>query len=282
MLDVPAISGIVSAAVDEDYRDGDVTSRLCFPEGLQASAVIVAREPLIVCGLEIVDIVIGEFGFEIDTAFSVEDGDAVAADEVLVELYGPASELMAAERTILNFLQRLCGVASATNEFVAAAGAVTVLDTRKTVPGWRYLDKYAARVGGARNHRMHLADMILIKDTHIDAVGGIDAALHAVFENKPMYMPVEIEVRTQEELLQALAHPISIVLLDNMNIDQLRKAIAACQAQRPDVAIEVSGGVTIERLAGLQEFSNISVSVGAITTAARNRDISMQIVASDD
>jgi nicotinate-nucleotide pyrophosphorylase (carboxylating) len=282
MLDVPAISGIVSAAVDEDYRDGDITSRLCFPEGQQASAEIVAREALVVCGLEIVDIIIGEFGFEIDTAFSAEDGDVVEPDEVLVELYGPAVEVMAAERTMLNFLQRLCGVATTTAEYVAAAGQLAVLDTRKTLPGWRYLDKYAARVGGARNHRMHLGDMILIKDTHIDAVGGIAEALQAVFEDKPLYMPVEIEVRTIDELEQALAHPVSIVLLDNMDTATLRQAYSLSRAQRPDVQIEISGGVTIERLAELQEFAGAGVSIGALTTQARNRDISMRVVVVDE
>ena len=277
MLDVPAISAIISAAIDEDYRDGDITSRLCFPEEVLAEAEIVAREDLVVCGLEIVDIIIAEFGFDIDATYIHEDGSRVRAGTVLVELSGSAYELLAVERTILNFLQRLSGVATHTAEFVQAAGAITVLDTRKTLPGWRFLDKYATRVGGAKNHRMNLAEMILLKDTHIDASGSLDELLDRVCKTKPFYIPLEVEVRTLVELAAVLQYPVTAVMLDNMETDTIKKALIQIAAVNPAILVEVSGGITLERLAELQECSTIAVSVGALTTQARNRDIAMAV-----
>lgn len=277
MLDVPAISAIISAAIDEDYRDGDSTSRLCFPEEVLAEAEIIAREDLVVCGLEIVDIIIAEFGFDIDATYIHDDGSRVKSGTVLVELSGSAYELLAVERTVLNFLQRLSGVATHTAEFVQAAGSIPVLDTRKTLPGWRYLDKYATRVGGAKNHRMNLAEMILIKDTHIDAAGGLDTLLDRVCKTKPLYMPLEVEVRTLAELATVLQYPVTAVMLDNMDTDTIKQALVQIAAVKTAILVEVSGGITQERLAELQECSAIAVSVGALTTQARNRDIAMAV-----
>ena len=282
MLDVPAIGNVISAAVDEDYRDGDVTSRLCFPEDVQASAEIIAREDLVVCGFDIVDLIIGELGFDVEATYVHDDGEVVEAGTTLVELFGSAYELLAMERITLNFLQRLTGVASLTAEYVKAAGHITVLDTRKTLPGWRYLDKYATRAGGARNHRMNLSDMVLIKDTHIDAAGGLETVLEQVQESRPFYTPVEVEVRTIEELKTVLSYSVNAVMLDNMDNDTIREAIELVGQSKQSPAIEVSGGITLERLKELQEFKGIAVSIGAITTRALNKDIAMEVVLQDE
>jgi nicotinate-nucleotide pyrophosphorylase (carboxylating) len=276
-IDIPAIGDIVAAAIEEDYRGGDITSRLCFTASDYATAVIVARENLVVCGLPLIEIIIAEFGFDLDVLLQVEEGSVVTDQTVLAEITGSAYAVLAVERTLLNFLQRLSGVASTTADFVAAAGAVTILDTRKTLPGWRYLDKYATRLAGAKNHRMNLSELIMVKDTHIDAVGSLNATLDRIFAAKPQYLPVEVEVRNAAELTTVLQYPVAIVLLDNFTDEEIATALEQIKKSKQNILVEISGGVTKERLLSLQQFDGIAVSVGSITTHAVNRDISMRI-----
>jgi nicotinate-nucleotide pyrophosphorylase (carboxylating) len=204
---------------------------------------------------------------------------AVVQDETsLVELEGPTRAVLAAERTILNFLQRLCGVATFTHDVCAAQPGLTILDTRKTMPGWRYLDKYAVRTGGGQNHRFSLGDMILVKNNHIDGHShGIRGALGDVAATKPPYMPWEVEVRNLEELRIALEFSPHSIMLDNFSDELIREAVRIAEKATPRPLLEVSGGVTKERLSTLATLGVDAVSIGALTTRAPNVDISMRI-----
>ena len=177
-IDSPFVRRLVALALEEDLALGDVTAAITVPETERSKASIIAREELLVCGLDLVDVVISEGRFDATFTRSVSDGVMAKAGDVLGELSGASRHLLALERTVLNFLQRMSGVATHTRRFVSKADGLKVLDTRKTMPGFRVLDKYATRIGGARNHRLSLGDMILVKNNHIDAhPGGIRGAL---------------------------------------------------------------------------------------------------------
>jgi nicotinate-nucleotide pyrophosphorylase (carboxylating) len=280
MYESPQVKTLIRAALEEDLGLGDITCALTIPAGHRSRAAVVARERLVFCGAGIMPALFSEMGCEVQLVLGAKEGDEFEADTVLAELSGETRHLLAAERTLLNFLQRLSGVATCARRFVKAAGAITVLDTRKTTPGWRVLEKHAVKVGGARNHRFSLGDMILIKNNHIAAHGGdLKAVMREVAARKPFYMLVEVEVRSCAELEQALKLGADIVMLDNMNDEELRRAAALAKSIAPDVPVEVSGGVTIERLRELSALGVSCVSVGALTTHAVNVDISMRIKA---
>ncbi len=278
MEGTPAVKKLVALALEEDLAFGDITASLAVPEERTSRAHVVARQKLVVCGLAIVHEVVEAGGWSIQVDVLRQDGLEVDNETVLVELAGPTRALLAAERTILNFLQRLCGVATFVRQVCAVAPGLTILDTRKTMPGWRYLDKYAVRTGGARNHRFSLGDMILVKNNHIDAhPHGMRAALCAVKSGKPPYMRWEVEVRNLEELAVALEFSPDIIMLDNFPDDMIRQSVEIVRARTPSPLLEVSGGVTKERLAALATLGVDAVSIGALTTRAPNADISMRI-----
>lgn len=266
---------LIELALEEDQVHCDVTSSSTIPIELLASGVIIAKERLVVCGIPIIDLIIKSFGESLKLSILHSEGVMVEAGTKLAILQGSARALLATERTILNFLQRLCGVASYTREFVSSASGITVLDTRKTMPGWRLLDKYATHVGGARNHRGDLKSMVLIKNNHIDANSGDIAAVLRATEN--CNVEVEIEVRNLAELRAALQGKVSYVMLDNMSNQQIVEALAVVAEIKPDVKVEISGGITKQRLPQLAALGVKLVSSGALTTQARNVDISMGI-----
>jgi nicotinate-nucleotide pyrophosphorylase (carboxylating) len=242
-------------------------------------AKVIAREKLVVCGLDIVAEIVKSGGWSLSVQKKASEGAWAADGDILVELAGSTRELLSAERTILNFLQRLSGVATYTREFCDAQKGLKILDTRKTMPGWRLLDKYAVKTGGASNHRFSLGDMVLVKNNHIDAhPQGIKGALADVVAKKPLYMPWEVEVRNLEELKIALSFNPTIVMLDNFNDDALKDAVALVKSAAHQPMIEVSGGVSKERLAKIQAAGVDAASVGALTTRAPNVDISMRIM----
>jgi nicotinate-nucleotide pyrophosphorylase (carboxylating) len=274
------IRKLVDLALEEDLAFGDITASLTVPEDHRSSARIVARQPMVMCGSEVLPVIIQEGRWAIDVALAVEDGAQLQADTVIAELKGLTRDLLAAERTILNFLQRLCGVATYTRDFCSVEPGLVVLDTRKTMPGWRVLDKYAVRVGGGRNHRFCLGDMVLIKNNHIDAhPKGLRGALADVVANKPLYMPWEVEVRTLDELRVALEYKPTIIMLDNFADTTIIEAVKIIRALPEPPMIEVSGGITRERLVKIRLAGADAVSVGALTTQAPNVDISMRISA---
>jgi nicotinate-nucleotide pyrophosphorylase (carboxylating) len=272
------IRKLIALALEEDLSFGDITASLTVPEGHRSQARILARQPMVMCGVEVLGLIVSEGHWGIQLKTLVADGEQLRDGDVIAELEGLTSEILAAERTILNFLQRLCGVATFTREFCQVEPSLVVLDTRKTMPGWRVLDKYAVRVGGGKNHRFCLGDMVLVKNNHIDAhPGGIRPTLESVVKGKPLYMPWEVEVRNLEELSMALEFKPTIVMLDNFSDDLLAEAVKIVRQRSEPPMVEVSGGVTRERLKVIRESGADAVSVGALTTQAPNVDISMRI-----
>jgi nicotinate-nucleotide pyrophosphorylase (carboxylating) len=269
---------LVDLALEEDLAFGDITANLTVPEDHRSVASVIARQRLVMCGVDLLPIIISEGRWSIECDVQFEDGALIEDGALMVRFSGLTRELLSAERTILNFLQRLCGVATYTRELVAVEPRLVVLDTRKTIPGWRVLDKYAVRVGGGRNHRFGLGDMVLVKNNHIDAhPGGIRGALLAVVTGKPLYMPWEVEVRDLVELKIALEFKPNIIMLDNFSDSLIKEALEVVATEKERPLIEVSGGVTRERLGVIYQSGADAVSVGALTTQAPNVDISMRI-----
>jgi nicotinate-nucleotide pyrophosphorylase (carboxylating) len=279
MFDSPLVRKLVDLAIEEDLAHGDITANLTVPENHTSKAKVIAREKLVVCGLDIVSEIVKAGGWSLSVEKKASDGAWAADGEILVELAGSTRELLSAERTILNFLQRLSGVATYTREFCEGQKGLKILDTRKTMPGWRLLDKYAVKTGGASNHRFSLGDMVLVKNNHIDAhPQGIKGALADIVAKKPLYMPWEVEVRNLDELKIALSFNPTIVMLDNFHDDVLKDAVAVVRSSTHQPMIEVSGGVSRDRLAKIQAAGVDAASVGALTTRAPNVDISMRII----
>ncbi|MCC7494490.1 MAG: carboxylating nicotinate-nucleotide diphosphorylase [Fimbriimonadaceae bacterium] len=260
----------------EDLGPGDVTTTACVPAATRASGVLVAKAAGVVSGLEPAGLVFELLDTAVDWRPTVVDGAAVAPGAVLAELSGPARALLSGERLALNLLQRLSGVATLTRRFVDAVGArpVAVLDTRKTTPGLRLLEKAAVRHGGGRNHRFALYDGCLIKDNHIIAAGGITAAVQAARAALAHTLIVEIEVESLPQLDEALAAGAQALLLDNMPLDLLRQAAARARGR---AWTEASGGVTLESIAAVAATGVDAVSVGALTHSAPALDISLDL-----
>jgi nicotinate-nucleotide pyrophosphorylase (carboxylating) len=282
MLISPHIDALIQLALQEDLGAGDLTSELTIPAAHQSRARILARERLVVCGLFLVERIAKAVDTKLEVSLLFEDGDTAKPDEVLAELRGPTRSLLAAERTILNFLQRLGGVATHARRLSEQAKGLTLLDTRKTTPGWRTLEKYAVRVGGAANHRGSLGDMILVKNNHIDANGGDVRATLRKLSKRPPYVGVEVEVRTLKELSAALEFEPDVVMLDNMDDSMISQALAIVAKADHQPLVEVSGCVRPERFARLKSLGVTHASLGLLTSGAASVDISMRIVASSE
>jgi nicotinate-nucleotide pyrophosphorylase (carboxylating) len=273
-LDSSAYRDIVRRALDEDVRDGDVTTDATVAATVQARGVFLVKADCVLAGL---DVAFETFRL-IEPSVRVEarkrDGDPCTAGEKIATVSGSARALLVGERTALNFLQRLSGIATRARRFVDAAdGRITVLDTRKTTPTLRVLEKYAVRAGGATNHRVGLYDAILIKDNHIRLAGGVGAAVERARAHRPG-MPVEIEAETLAQVDDALAARAETILVDNMSSGQIREAVARARGR---AKIEISGGVTLDKIPELAATGADFVSVGALTHSAPAIDISFEI-----
>jgi nicotinate-nucleotide pyrophosphorylase (carboxylating) len=273
-LDPALYRDIVKRALDEDVRDGDITTDATVSSAQPARGVFLVKADCVLAGL---DVALEAFRL-IEPAVRIEahkhDGDSCAAGEEIAVVFGSARALLVAERTALNFLQRLSGIATRTRRFVdAAGGRITILDTRKTTPTLRALEKYAVRAGGATNHRVGLFDAILIKDNHIRLGGGVTRAVERARAHRPG-LPVEIEAETLVQVDQALAAGAETILVDNMATDDIRAAVARARGR---AKIEISGGVTLERIPELAATGADFVSVGALTHSAPAVDISFEI-----
>lgn len=275
----PAVQRLLDLALEEDAGRGDVTTSSVIPEGQEAEADVIAKERLVVCGLGVAEAVFTRFDWRTRLRSRVADGDPVTAGTVVATVRGPAPALLGGERVALNFLQRLSGIATLTQAFVAAAeGAkVRIADTRKTVPGLRALEKYAVRVGGGYNHRADLASGILIKDNHIALVGSVREAVRRARANAPHGLRVEVEVDSLADLDEALEAGAESVLLDNFQIRDIVEAVKRVQERAPRTLIEVSGGVTLDRMHELAKTGVDVISIGALTHSARAVDLSFDV-----
>ena len=269
----------IVAALEEDIGDGDVTTDFFVPEALRATGRIVAREKTVVAGTGTAAEVFRQVDPSIDIQISRRDGDDVDAGDVIIEVRGLARSILKAERVALNFLQRLCGIATLTREFVNAVGnhAVKILDTRKTTPGLRALEKAAVVAGGGANHRFGLYDMVLLKDNHLAALGGLSTFADRIRHLRQERPNIRIEVEA-DDLEQARAFVevdgIDVILLDNMTPAQIREAVAL---RRNNIKFEASGGITLKNVKRVAATGVDYISIGALTNAARAIDIALEM-----
>ena len=284
------VGAILEATLAEDKVANDITTALTIPSNLRASGTIIAKQPCIVSGLGCIPVFLEIFArmsakpvgrFEVVSHPEIFDGVRVKKGQTLAVIRHNAAALLSCERVILNLMQRMTGIATLTNEFVkAVAGTKTkVLDTRKTIPGLRALDKYAVCCGGGVNHRLDLQDGILIKNNHISLGGGIPAVLERALTNRKTGQWVQVEVRTQTELDQAIAGGAESILLDNMTPSQVKKAVKQIRAALPTVPIEASGNMNLKTVRKYALAGVDFVSVGALTHSAAAADLSMRITA---
>lgn len=267
--EIAEVKRIVQRAWKEDVGAGDATTAALVPKGVKARAAIVLREPGIVCGLPVAQLVFRRASPRLIFRYEKGDGDEARAGEEVATIFGAAAPILTAERLALNFAGRLSGIATLTREFVRRAGAAAVYDTRKTTPGLRVLEKYAVRAGGGRNHRMSLAGTMFVKDNH-KALAGDFAAL--------LTPGAIVEAESPEEAERLAALPaVAKILLDNFDVAALRDAVARIRRVNPKVEIEASGGVRIENVAEIAATGVDAVSVGALTHSARSLDVTLDV-----
>ncbi len=275
-----AARAAVERALAEDLGWGDVTTESLIPPDLRAEGRIVAREAGVVAGLPVVELVFATLDPQVQVEPCLDEGARIEAGAVVCRLRGPARSLLTGERTALNFLQRLSGIATLTARMVAAVQGlpVRIVDTRKTTPGLRALEKYAVRVGGGHNHRQNLSDGVLIKDNHLAALAGcgqgLAEAVRLARERAPHTLRVEVECETLDQVRAALAAGADIILLDNMPLPLLREAVRLIQGR---ALVEASGGITLETVRAVAETGVDLISVGALTHAARALDFSLEL-----
>ncbi len=266
---------LVDLALEEDGRD--LTSEALFPQASMLQASIVAKEDAVMAGLPLISVVLGRMGCA-DSVVTLlaTDGDTVESGREVARILAPAPILLKAERVIMNFICHLSGVATATRRFVQAVEGtgVRVLDTRKTTPGQRYLEKYAVRMGGGHNHRANLEEMLMLKDNHIDQAGSITEAVRRVRAAYAVCPPLEIECRTIEDVREAVALAPERIMLDNMPPDTAARALALIPAH---IESEISGNVTLKTIRALAELRPTFISTGAITHSAPVADFSMRL-----
>lgn len=270
------IERIIRRALAEDIGPGDVTSSWILPSDLQLRGSLTAKAPGIVAGLEVARMMFLAVDDSVHFDGLVADGSPVSPGDVLATVKGPGNSILSAERVALNFLQRMSGIATLTHRYVEAArgSKAVILDTRKTVPGLRVLDKMAVRLGGGQNHRLGLYDMVLIKDNHIAAAGSITAAVQRVRSRNQAKLPVEVEIKNLEELREALELDVDRIMLDNMDLEQMRRAVALTDGQ---VELEASGGITLDNVVAIAKTGVDYISVGALTHSAPALDISLEV-----
>ena len=276
-LDRDGREAIIDLALAEDIGGGDVTTWATVPADAVARGTIIAKAPGIVSGLDVAAAVFRRINSAVDFEPRVADGQQVSPDAVVAGVAGSAQSLLTAERVALNLLQRLSGVATLTARYVAAVAGTgaRIVDTRKTTPGLRALEKAAVRHGGGHNHRFGLADGVLIKDNHLAAVGGPDRVARAVRlarERAPHTLRIEVEVTTLDEVRQAVAAGADVILLDNMDVPTLRRAVDLVSGQ---ALLEASGGITLETVRAVAETGVDLISVGALTHSAPALDLSL-------
>jgi nicotinate-nucleotide pyrophosphorylase (carboxylating) len=273
-LDPAVYRELVQRAVREDVGTGDVTTETLVPPGAQGRGILLAKSDCVIAGLDVARAVFLEVDPAIEFSTRTGDGSRCLPGDVIATVRGRAASLLTAERTALNFLQHLSGIATLTNRFVTATrGLVTILDTRKTIPTMRALAKYAVQCGGGTNHRMGLYDAVLIKDNHVRLAGGIAEAIRRV-RGRGLALPIEVEVQSLLEVDQAALAGPDVIMLDNLDDDAIAEAVRRIAGR---AKIEVSGGITLDRIPTLATLGVDVVSVGALTHSAPAADISLEI-----
>ena len=272
----PAVPRLIALALEEDLGRGDVTTLATIPPDCTAQGKITAKADLTIAGLPLIQQVLHAVDSDTGVRVLMEEGAAVRTGDVVAELWGNAASLLIAERTLLNFLQHLSGVATLTRKFVDAIAGTecTIIDTRKTLPGFRLLDKYAVTQGGGTNHRMGLDDGVLIKDNHISVCGGVGPAVRHARKNASALLRIEVECTTLEEVQEAVEAQADILLLDNMTTPQMRDAV---QLVNGKALLEASGNMSLERARAVAETGVNFISVGALTHSASAVDLSMAV-----
>jgi nicotinate-nucleotide pyrophosphorylase (carboxylating) len=282
------ITAIIENALLEDRATRDATSYACIDPNQRASATILAKQECILAGLGCVPRILDVYAaldgavtshYEVTSHPSIFDSIRVHKGQQIAVIRHNARVLLSCERVILNFLQRMSGVATLTRKFVDAVEGtrVRILDTRKTIPGLRVIDKYAVRCGGAQNHRLDLSDGVLIKNNHIALAGGVVPALERAIRNRRGSQPIEIVVRSLEELQQVLEHGAETILLDNLSIEDVRKAVEICARRPQRILVEYAGGINLENIRAYAETGVDFISVGALTQSSVAVDMSLRV-----
>ena len=272
------IKSLINTVLNEDIQGGDITTRNIISKGQLCEAELIAKDPLVLSGLEIFKALFQKLDsktFFLSEPFN--DGDYVAKGSTIIKFRSDCTKLLEGERSGLNILQWLSGIATLTQKFVDKANPVTVLDTRKTTPGLRVFEKYAVCCGGGSNHRFGLYDAVMIKDNHIKASGGISSAVEKIRKALGNKSKVEVETQNLDEVREALAQKVDIIMLDNMSIDSIYESVKVIDGK---AIVEVSGGVNFERLEEISKTGVDFVSIGALTHSAPAVDISMNIISS--
>jgi nicotinate-nucleotide pyrophosphorylase (carboxylating) len=280
MLAAPLLDTLIDRILEEDLAGGDLTTESCVDEDARAVATAVARAPLVVCGAQVFRRVFERLEPAVTFEVLQPEGRAVATGAALFRVRGLARTLLSGERTALNLVQRMSGVATTARTYAEALprGAHTrITDTRKTTPGLRALERYAVRVGGAHNHRNDLGSAVLIKDNHLVAAGGIARAVERARARAPHTSRIEVEVASLAELEEAIQSRADIIMLDNFSLADVREAIARIHKLPGRPLIEVSGGITLPRIAELAEAGVDLISVGALTHSAKAADIALDL-----
>ena len=280
----PEIQALVDRALEEDLAGNDVTTRALIPLALTGRAVVMTREPGILAGVDVAAAVFQRVDPSLSADALERDGAGLEAETFVLEVAGPVASILTAERTAVNFLQRLSGIATETGRYVREVGEqrARVLDTRKTTPGLRTLEKYAVAVGGGTNHRHNLGDGVLIKDNHIEALTrrgvGFGQIVRLARANAPHSLRIEIEVETPEQAREALEAGADILLLDNMSLEDMRHIVEMCRGK---AMTEASGGIGLHNVKEVAATGVDLISVGALTHSSRALDFSLELVAVD-
>ncbi|WP_339318147.1 carboxylating nicotinate-nucleotide diphosphorylase [Paenibacillus sp. FSL R10-2734] len=269
----------IKAWLREDVGSGDITTQMTIPVGHESKGIIHAKEDGIICGIPIAELVFEIVDPTLSFTALVEEGQAVTKGTVIIEVEGSTHAILTGERLALNLMQRLSGVASRTASFVQVLDGLPtrLVDTRKTTPGHRMLEKYAVRIGGGFNHRFGLYDAVMIKDNHIKGAGGIRQAVGRARKNIPHTMSIEVETENLEQVEEALAAGADIIMLDNMSNEMMKQAVARIKAKAPHVKTEASGNVSLETVRGIAETGVDVISVGRLTYSFSSLDISLDL-----
>jgi len=276
LFDLPAVADLIRTALAEDVGRGDITTRLTVPAAARARGTLLAKQDGVLAGLPLVERVFTALGGRVTIQTFVSDGAALKSGSRVASVEGPAADVLIGERLALNFVQQLSGVATLTRRYVDAVRGTKarVIDTRKTTPGLRVLEKYAVRMGGGGNHRAGLDDGILIKDNHLVAAGGVTAAVSAARGAAPHGLKVQVECATQAQVEEAIAAGADAILLDNMSTADMAEAVRRIAGR---AVVEASGGVTLETVRAIAETGVDLISVGALTHSAPALDLSLKI-----